>query len=413
MMRILIYGINYAPELTGIGKYTGDMAVWLAKQGHEVRVVTAPPYYPNWKIAKGYAGWRYIRESINGVNVWRCPLYVPKLPTGLKRLVHLASFAVSSLPIMLRHVFWKPDVVFVIEPPFFCAPSAWLVARLTCAQAWLHIQDFELDAAFELGLLSKQGIKKIAATLERWLMRRFDRVSSISDSMADRLVAKGVPPEKIVLFPNWADTDILRFDKKKAAKFRKKNGLKENDFIILYSGNMGHKQGLEIVLEAARKLKHYQEIKFILCGEGAVKRDLQSRALRMHLTNIMFLPLQPQDAFIGMLSAADLHLVIQRANAADLVLPSKLTNILSVGGLALVTTEPDTELGRLAAKNPGIFFTCPPDNSASLTTAIERIFKEKKHSISKGPYKLAREYAEEHFNKENILKSFLDQFKHK
>ncbi len=110
-MRILIYGINYAPELTGIGKYTGEMAEWLAKQGHEVRMVTAPPYYPAWRVADGYSRWKYTHERLDGVVVWRCPLYVPANPSGLKRLSHLASFALSSLPVMIRQIFWKPDVV--------------------------------------------------------------------------------------------------------------------------------------------------------------------------------------------------------------------------------------------------------------------------------------------------------------
>lgn len=94
-MKILVYGINYSPELTGIGKYTGEMVEWLAAQGHEVRVITAPPYYPQWQVGENYSAWRYKREE-GAATVWRCPLYVPKQPSTLKRLLHLGSFAVSS-----------------------------------------------------------------------------------------------------------------------------------------------------------------------------------------------------------------------------------------------------------------------------------------------------------------------------
>jgi len=97
-VRILIYGVNYAPELTGIGKYTGEMAEWMAGHGHDVRVVTVPPYYPEWKVRDGYSGWKYSHERLNGVKVWRCPLYVPANQSGLKRILHLVSFALSSLP---------------------------------------------------------------------------------------------------------------------------------------------------------------------------------------------------------------------------------------------------------------------------------------------------------------------------
>src|ERR1039457_2732753 len=113
MLKILVYGLNFSPELTGVGKYTGEMAEWLAVRGHEVRVVTAPPYYPHWKVGSGYrAGW-YETEHWGGSRVWRCPLWIPAKPGGIKRLVHLASFAFSSFPVMLGQALWRPDVVWV------------------------------------------------------------------------------------------------------------------------------------------------------------------------------------------------------------------------------------------------------------------------------------------------------------
>ena len=157
-MRILIYGLNYAPELTGIGKYTGEMAVWLAERGHEVHVVTAPPYYPAWRIREDYRGTWYRTERAPGQPlVHRTPLYVPEKPTGIKRIVHLVSFMLGSLPVMVREMFWHPDVVFTVEPTFFCAPLTLFIGKSAGAACWLHVQDFEVDAAFELGLLPAQG----------------------------------------------------------------------------------------------------------------------------------------------------------------------------------------------------------------------------------------------------------------
>ena len=129
-MKLLIYGINFAPELTGIGKYTGEMAQWLAHAGHEVRVITAPPYYPDWKVAPGHSASRYRSESWQGVRVIRAPLWVPHQPGGLKRLLHLASFALTSLPALFAQWRWKPDVVWVVEPPLMCAPAAVAFAAL-------------------------------------------------------------------------------------------------------------------------------------------------------------------------------------------------------------------------------------------------------------------------------------------
>ena len=137
-MKILVYGINYSPELTGIGKYTGEMVEWLAAQGHEVRVITAPPYYPQWQVGENYSAWRYKREE-GAATVWRCPLYVPKQPSTLKRLLHLGSFAVSSFFPLMAQRRWKPDRIIGVVPTLFCTPGKRLLAKLSGARTVLHI----------------------------------------------------------------------------------------------------------------------------------------------------------------------------------------------------------------------------------------------------------------------------------
>lgn len=241
-MKILLYGINYSPELTGIGKYTGEMSEWLAGRGYKVRVVTAPPYYPQWRVAEGFQAWRYRRNILSGVEVWRCPLWVPTKLTGAKRLLHLASFSVSSFLVVLAQTFWRPNVILVIEPPLICAPSAMMVARLSGATAWLHIQDYEVDAAFELGLLPQGRFRDFISSIERWLMNRFDRVSTISSNMMRRLADKGVAAERCVLFPNWVDTQqILSLES--VSTLRGELGIADDEAVVLYSGNMGKNRG--------------------------------------------------------------------------------------------------------------------------------------------------------------------------
>lgn len=127
-MKILVYGINYSPELTGIGKYTGEMVEWMAQQGHDVRVITAPPYYPQWKVNGRYSSWRYRREEGDAI-VWRCPLYVPEQPSTLKRLLHLGSFALSSFFPLLAQRRWKPDRIIGVVPTLFCTPGMRLLAK--------------------------------------------------------------------------------------------------------------------------------------------------------------------------------------------------------------------------------------------------------------------------------------------
>jgi colanic acid biosynthesis glycosyl transferase WcaI len=277
-LRILIYGLNYAPELTGIGKYTGEMAAWLAERGHEVRVVTAPPYYPAWRIREDYRGTWYRTERVPGQPlVRRTPLYVPARPTGIKRIAHLVSFMLGSLPVMLREIFWQPEMVFTVEPTFFCAPLTLFVGKSAGARCWLHVQDFEVDAAFELGLLPAQGpVHDVALRIEKVFTYAFDCVSGISPRMVDRAVAKGIPANRVVHFPNWVDVDEIypiKTNGRRSNPFRVELAAQIPDIdrkvIMLYSGNMGAKQGLELLAPLAESFVNDARIHFLFCGDGS------------------------------------------------------------------------------------------------------------------------------------------------
>lgn len=397
-MRILIVGINYLPELTGIGKYSGEMAEWLVEAGHEVRMVTAPPYYPQWRIADGYAGWRYRREARSGVAIWRCPIWVPGSPSGLKRLLHLASFALSSLPVMLRQLLWQPDVVLVIEPPLFCAPAAWACARLSGAKAWLHIQDFEVDAAFELGILRSPWLRGVVSRLESWLMRRFDRVSTISPNMVKRLIEKQLSENKAKLFTNWVDVDAI-FPLKGSNELRQQLDIAPERKVALYSGNMGEKQGLEIVLESAAKLIDEADIQFVLCGDGAVRQRLQQTYAG--LPNVMWLPLQPLEHLNNLLNMATVHLLPQRSGAEDLVMPSKLTGMLASGRPVVATASQGTQIADALA-DCGI--VVEPDNVEQFTVAIHQLVQDSERCTMLGAK--AREYALKNLAKKSVMQEF-------
>jgi len=167
-------------------------------------------------------------------------------------MMHLISFMLSSLPVLIRQAFWQPDIVFTVEPTFFCAPVALLVAVAAASASWLHVQDFEVDAAFDLGLLPAEGtIRDMALALEKPITRAFDHVSSISTKMVERAQAKGVSPSQTTLFPNWVNVDeIYPQVPGTPNSFRKELGL-EGKIILLYSGNMGAKQGLELLAPLA------------------------------------------------------------------------------------------------------------------------------------------------------------------
>jgi len=400
-MRILIHCTNYAPEPLGTGKYTGVMTEWLAANGHEIRVVTTPPYYPHWRVADGYSAWTYKREIINGVTIWRCPLWIPSGQTGFQRLMLLFSFVLSSLPVMCKQILWKPELVMVIEPSLVCAPMALLTAHICGARAWLHVQDFEVDAAFDLGLLPSWGLRTLALRVEKILMRCFDHVSTISQKMMERLYDKRVERGRCVFFPNWVETDVI-YPLPTPGAMRAELGIAAESIVALYSGNMGEKQGLEVVLEAAEKLVERQDIQFVLCGAGASRKRLQ-QAYATSL-NVIWLPLQPLERLNELLNIADIHLLPQRADAADLVMPSKLTGILSSGRPVVATVPPETQVAEVVQ---GCGIITPPGDVNAFAEAISKLACDLSMRTSLGTK--ARQYALRELDKETILNRFHEQ----
>ncbi len=402
-MRILVYGINHAPELTGIGKYTGEMVQWLAARGHEVRVVAAPPYYPAWKVQEGYSASHYQVQQMGGARVYRCPLWVPEKSSGLNRVLHLASFMFTSLPVMLAQIFWRPQIIFMVKPTVLCAPATMLVAAATGATTWLHVQDFEVDAAFDLGILPSGGfVQWFAVNFERFFLRRFDRVSTISPNMMARARAKGVTEQQAKLFPNWVDIDAIT-PQRGENSFRRELGLQSDDIVLLYSGNMGMKQGLEVLPYLARHFDNDTHVKFLFCGDGAFRPQLEQ--LVSGLRNVTLLPLQPLDKLNDLLNAADIHLLPQRAGAADLVMPSKLTGMLASGRPVIATASKGTQLANVV-EQCGIVVPAaePTDELDGLYAAVRKLIADSNLRRTLGI--AAREYAEQNMGRDNVLGNF-------
>lgn len=370
-LKLLIVGLNYAPDFIGIPKYTTEMCEELARRGHEVTVLTAPPYYPAWEVPAPYrGGWR--SETLNGVKVLRAPLYVPKHPTGKTRLLHHLSFAATSLPsAVLCALRGRPDVVLAVAPSLMSAPGALIAANLSGAKSWLHIQDFEVDAAFELGMLRGEGARKWAERLERALLSSFDRVSTISTSMRRLLLRKGVKDEAAVEIRNWVDVDTVKAWPSSDTAYRAELSIPADHAVALYSGNMAGKQGLETLADVAALLEaKAAKVTLILCGQGPLKRVLEEACAKR--SNVRFLDLQPIERLPELLATADLHLLPQRAEAADLVLPSKLTGMLASG--RPVVAMADTGTG-LAVEVEGCGLVVPPGDAEAMADGILRLLE--------------------------------------
>lgn len=401
-MRLLFLGLNHAPEEIGIGPYTAGLLQSWAAAGHAAEAVVAQPYYPQWSVLPDYrGGWRETDEE--GVRILRCPLYVPNRPTGARRILHHLSFAATSLLPMLRRARRsRPELVITVAPSLIAAPVALLAARISGAKAWLHVQDFELEAAQATGLVSGGFAGRLAGAFERWVLGSFDRVSTISPQMCARLIAKGVAPERVIELRNWAEIDAIR-PLDGPSPYRAEFGITA-PHVALYSGNIANKQGIEIVLEAARLLAHRKDIAFVICGEGPNRANLER--LAADLPNVTLHDLQPRERLGDLLSLASVHLLPQLADAADLVLPSKLANMLASGRPVVATAAAGTGIAN-EIEDSGVAVT--PGDAWGVAVAIETLIDDEPRRKALG--KTARERAEQRWSRKAILDRFIDQAK--
>lgn len=367
--KILIHAINYAPELIGCAKYTTEFAQHLTREGHQVEVVTAPPHYPGWFARAPYSASAYSAETLDGVRVYRCPLLMKKNGGGFWRLLAPLTFALAAAPVVLwRILAFRPDTVMCVEPTLFSAPVAMLAAKAIGARTLLHVQDLEIDAAFAVGHMRGDALRKATAFLEAKLLDSFDSVVTISGKMREALCAKGLSGAKVSVLRNWVDLNAIRVRPRGAPNFfRRELKIADDQFVALYAGHIGVKQALTVVLDAARALVDEPRLRFVIAGEGPMKASLLEAY--GSLPNVDFLPLQPVEKLEELLATADLHLLPQLAGAADLVLPSKLGGMLASGRLIAATVEPGTELAQLLDR---VALLTPAGDAQALAQAIRK-----------------------------------------
>lgn len=403
--RILLIGSYFSPEQTGIGKYSGEMIMWLAGQGYDCTVITTSPWYPHWKVQTPYTNKRYLKEvvktPVNNITIYRCPQYIPTIPNGKKRLIQELSFNVSSF----INLIWilskkKFDYVIAVVPPFHIGLHAILYKKLRGAKFLYHVQDLQIEAARDLKMIKSGKLLNTLFSMEKYILEKADVVSSISNGMIKRIQEK--TNKEVVFFPNWVDINYF-YPLKNQEELKQQFGYQPSDKIILYSGAIGEKQGLEMLVNSAKTLELHTELKFIICGSGPYKEKLMQIATEKNLQNIHFIPLQPYEKFNEFLNMADIHIVLQKKDASDLVMPSKLSTILSVGGLALITAAPGSSLYEDVRKNQ-IGILVEPENQKELDKALLEIVSTDHSETCKN----ARRYAEEFLAISNVLSRYIN-----
>jgi len=367
-MKVQILSINYWPEVTGIGAFTTYRAEYLAGAGHDVEVCTSFPYYPEWRVPREYAGKFALTEEHNGVKIVRSYLYVPNPVTAVRRILHEASFIFScTLRALMRR---RPDVLLVVSPPLGLAATAILLSRVWRVPFVFDVEDLQPDSASDLEMLPAWAIN-LLYKLENAAYRNARLVTTLTASMKNKIVGKGIPWEKVEVLEPRMDDSMTTLLKEEGREFRRRYGLGEK-FLVTHSGNMGVKQGLEVILNAAALNRADDSLLFLLVGDGADRKRVQQRAKELGLPNVRFLPLLDEDDFRGLLSASDVCLVSQQKGVTEIAFPSKIVTYLAAGRPIVASVNPQSEVARIIEKS-GAGMIVEAEDAAGLLAAIQEL----------------------------------------
>ena len=376
------------------------MAEYLAKT-HHIDVITGFPYYPEWEIRKAYEDKpRYITEQKDNITIHRYKQYVPKKPTFKNRVLHLLDFTLGSIPNIFKVK--KSDLVICIVPFTSSIALGLLLAKLRGAKVWVHIQDFEFDAAVESGLAGKQsGLKTQIFSglfwLERTLLSKANIVSTISYGMIEKLASKTDTPN--YFFPNWVDENFINPD-----TYIQHTLMKSPKFKVLYSGNIGAKQDWNFFIEVVKHFEADDKIEFVVVGAGAKKEWLVEQT-KCFMNVIHHMPVE-YATLPDLLCSTDLHILFQKNDVIDTVMPSKLLGMMASAKPSLVTGNMKSEVANVfTTSNGGYFF-----DSTAFNTVIEAICSLKDDKITSKKMGInARTYIIEHFSSTEVLKNFTNQ----
>jgi len=365
-MRVIVWGINYAPEITGISPHNVALCEFLKRRGDDVEMLTTFAYYPAWRKRPEDQGQVYRTDKITGVPVHRCWHYVPKRVSPLKRIIHEGTFVLTST---LRGLFLpRPDVYIVVSPPLLLGTAAWVLGGIKRAPFIFHVQDLQPDAAVGLGMLRPGWFTRALYWLEKFAYQKATRVSGISEEIVDAFRRKSVPEDKLILFPNTIDLPN-QVDIPAKGDFRAKNGFSPDEFLAVYAGNLGVKQGLEILLDAATLLRDRAGMRIVLCGDGAERPALEAAVAKRQLTNVSMVPLKSGRDYQELLVDADISLITQQSGSGNAFFPSKLLVTLAHSSPVLTVADEESALAK-AVRLGGFGVNVTPGKPQQLAEAL-------------------------------------------
>ncbi|WIB67974.1 glycosyltransferase family 4 protein [Curtobacterium sp. MCBD17_035] len=395
-IAVLVVGVNYAPEMTGIAPYTAGLAEGLASRGHRVRVITAFPHYPAWRFDSAGVP-LHRRESLEGVRVDRVRHLLPRSPIGVQRFLSELSFGVRAA----ARRWGRPDVVVLVSPALFASVVALLRARLARRPVVTWVQDLYALGLQELGDGGSGTVTRVLAAVESWVLRHSDRVVVIHDRFREHVVRSlSVPEGRVDVVRNW--THLQPGVNTDRAAVRRSLGWGEDEVVVLHVGNMGVKQGLGNVIEAAKLAERSgSAVRFVLLGDGNQRAELERQG--GDATHVQFIAPLPDREFRQTMESADVLLVNEKPGVGGMAVPSKLTSYFAAGLPVLAASDPGgvTE-SEVRASGGGVVVRA--GDPAALLEAAVALGRDPRRRAELGA--AGREYRHTHLSVDGAMQSY-------
>lgn len=405
---ILVFSLNYFPEPTGFAPHVTAFCENLAASGKKITVLTGFPFAPRWERWPDYRGSFRAVEQREGVQIVRNTHFIPRAPRRLvERVLMESSFCTSALWAVVRLRLRAKVLIYVGAQPSI-AMLCRVLAALTGARYGVMINDLATGAARDVGIVGSAWVTRLLHRFEYSAYRAAAGAVVLCNGFKQALVAEGYAPEKIWIVRSPVDTKLIKPAPAGGANFRLRHGLAPEDFVVLFAGSMGLKQGLENVIEAAGLLSMEDtRIKWVLVGDGERRGIIERKIRSMQLEGcVQLIPFQQEAEMSGMFSSADVLLLNQLSAVKDTVIPSKLLTYMAAGQPVIAAVNADSE-GAELLREAGGGYAISPENPAALAAAVRDMKRNPERRIEMG--RVNRAYAVDNFDQERIMQQ-LEEF---
>jgi glycosyltransferase involved in cell wall biosynthesis len=398
-LRVTFLTHYFPPEVGPAQTRLHELAKRLIAAGETVTVVTGFPNYPAGEIFPGYRGKRFMEDSVDGIRVLRTWVFATRSRGFIGRLLNYFSFPIFSLLAVRR--LGATDIIYVQSPPLFTGLAALWFSRLKRAPYIFNVSDIWPQSAVELGVLKNRLAIRLAEWLEHHIYGRATRITVPTPGILERLVARGVPRDKIFLLTNGVDTaayNVTSPDRELAQRL----GL-DGHKVFMYAGLHGLAQGLDVILEAA-KLTHNPDVLYVLVGDGADKPALVAKAQAEGISNVRFLPIQPTSTLPALLNLVYATVIpLRRLDLFKAALPSKLFDSMAAGR-PIVAPLWGEAAALVEAAACGL--VVEPEDARAVQEAVEKLAADPELARRLGEQ--GRRYVVEHFNRDDIAKRLVN-----